>query len=450
MFEPLSRESLGAPDAFEQRVLARWEREDLLHVIAAARAEADAFVFYEGPPTANGRPGIHHVLSRTLKDSVCRYQTMRGKRIERKAGWDTHGLPVELEVEKAARHQRQARDRGLRHRARSTSKCRGSVFTYKEEWEQALEADRLPARLRPARTSPSTSRLRRVGLVPAVALRRRRTCSYQGYKVLPWCGRCGTGLSSHEVGQGYQDIDDPSVWVGFPLVAMVRCARCPRRSPAPALVAWTTTPWTLPSNMASGGQSGLHAMRWSSPTDTEVDPAPRAPRRRASSARAAGSKLADLRSRRPRVELSYDAVARPRRLRGPVGLARRGGALLARRARRSTTSATRTAPAWSTSRRTAPTTSASLRSDGPAADRSVRRRTTRAPCSPTLSACRARNLLPRRQQSRSRTTLKERGRMLKIDAVSPQLPALLALRHAADLLPGAGLVSAHHRVQGRR
>ena len=101
MFAPLSREYLQNPDAFEREIAQKWDDEQLAEAVIEARAMAEPFVFFEGPPTANGRPGIHHVLARTLKDAMCRYQTMLGKRVLRKAGWDTHGLPVELEVEKS-------------------------------------------------------------------------------------------------------------------------------------------------------------------------------------------------------------------------------------------------------------------------------------------------------------------------------------------------------------
>ncbi len=100
MFEPVSRAYLDGPDAFEREILGEWKAEDHLAGTLEARRDAEPFVFYEGPPTANGKPGIHHVFARTLKDSVCRFWTMRGRRVLRKAGWDTHGLPVELEVEK--------------------------------------------------------------------------------------------------------------------------------------------------------------------------------------------------------------------------------------------------------------------------------------------------------------------------------------------------------------
>ena len=242
MFEPLSREYLADPDSFEQGVLAQWEKDDLLQATLDARKDADAFVFYEGPPTANGKPGIHHVLARTLKDAVCRYWTMQGKKVLRKAGWDTHGLPVELEVEKqlGINGKPDIEKHGI---GPFNQACRDSVFTYKKDWE-ALS--------------------RRIGYLldyedPYVTFHKDYIESvwfllsrfaandllYRGHKVLPWCGRCGTGLSSHEVGQGYQDIDDPSVWISFPLLNGAGLLA------EAALVGWTTTPWTLPSNMAA-------------------------------------------------------------------------------------------------------------------------------------------------------------------------------------------------------
>jgi isoleucyl-tRNA synthetase len=242
MFEPLSREYLDQPDVFEQNVLKTWEAEDLLRATLEARSDAPPFVFYEGPPTANGRPGIHHVLARALKDSVCRFWTMRGRRVLRKAGWDTHGLPVELEVEKAlgisGKPEIEKLGIGPFNQA-----CRDSVFTYKEEWQRLSQ--RIGYLLDyhdPYVTFDKNyvesvwfllSRFAKAGLM------------YRGSKVLPWCGRCGTGLSSHEVGQGYQDIDDPSVWISFPLLDASGLLE------GAALVAWTTTPWTLPSNMGA-------------------------------------------------------------------------------------------------------------------------------------------------------------------------------------------------------
>ena len=242
MFEPLGREWLEDPDRIEREVLEGWKKDDLLAATLAARAEGEPFVFYEGPPTANGLPGIHHVLARALKDAVCRYQTMRGRRVLRKAGWDTHGLPVEIEVEKKlgieGKEGIEAHGIGPFNQA-----CRESVFEYREEWEKLsrrigflLDYERPYVTCEPDYIETVwflLSRFSAAGLLE------------RGHKVLPWCGRCGTGLSSHEVGQGFKDVEDPSVWVTFPLLD------APGELAGAALVAWTTTPWTLPSNMAA-------------------------------------------------------------------------------------------------------------------------------------------------------------------------------------------------------
>jgi len=242
MFEPLGREWLEDPDRIEREVLEGWKKDDLLAATLEARAEGEPFVFYEGPPTANGLPGIHHVLARALKDAVCRYQTMRGRRVLRKAGWDTHGLPVEIEVEKKlgieGKEGIEAHGIGPFNQA-----CRESVFEYREEWEKLsrrigflLDYERPYVTCEPDYIETVwflLSRFSAAGLLE------------RGHKVLPWCGRCGTGLSSHEVGQGFKDVEDPSVWVTFPLLD------APGELAGAALVAWTTTPWTLPSNMSN-------------------------------------------------------------------------------------------------------------------------------------------------------------------------------------------------------
>jgi len=241
MFAPESRAYLQDPAAAEAEVLASWEKEDLLHRTQEARLEASPFVFYEGPPTANGRPGIHHVFSRSLKDAMCRFEIMRGHRVERKAGWDTHGLPVELEVEKqlGINGKPEIEKFGI---GPFNQRCQDSVFTYKNEWEEVsrrvgyeLDYEHPYVTFHPEYIESVWFLLSRFA---------NNELLYRGSKVLPWCGRCGTGLSSHEVGQGYQDIDDPSVWVSFPLLD------APGPLAGAALVGWTTTPWTLPSNMA--------------------------------------------------------------------------------------------------------------------------------------------------------------------------------------------------------
>lgn len=240
MFEPRSRAYLSSPDAFEKEVLAAWKSSNILKQTLEARADADPFVFYEGPPTANGRPGIHHVLSRTLKDSVCRFHTMRGKRVMRKAGWDTHGLPVELEVEKqmGISGKPAIEKFGI---GPFNEKCKASVFTYKQEWEEV--SDRIGYMLDYADPYVTYDKNYVESVWFLLSRFAKNELLYRGSKVLPWCGRCGTGLSSHEVSQGYADIDDPSVWISFPL------KNAPGDLAGAALVAWTTTPWTLPSNM---------------------------------------------------------------------------------------------------------------------------------------------------------------------------------------------------------
>jgi len=240
MFEPLSSAVQTGVDAFEKSILAQWNEQDLLDATLKARAKADAFVFYEGPPTANGRPGIHHVLARTLKDSVCRFQTMRGRKVLRKAGWDTHGLPVELEVEKqlgiSGKPDIEKHGIGPFNQA-----CKDSVFTYKEEWQELSQRIGYLLDYEQPYVTYDSNYVESVWFL--LSRFAANDLLYRGHKVLPWCGRCGTGLSSHEVGQGYKDIDDPSVWVNFPLID------APGELQGAAMIAWTTTPWTLPSNM---------------------------------------------------------------------------------------------------------------------------------------------------------------------------------------------------------
>lgn len=241
-FAPLPEGYTSAPDAAERAVAERWQARDALGEVLAARADAPPFVFWEGPPTANGRPGIHHVLARAIKDTVCRFQTMQGRRVERKAGWDTHGLPVELEVEKALgiSGKPQIEAFGV---AQFNERCRQSVWTYREEWE------RLSARIGYWLDYQHPYVTYEPEYVDSVwyllAKLHEQKLVYRGKRVLPYCGRCGTGLSSHELGQPgvYRDVQDPSVVVRFR-------RRDAGQGEAESFLAWTTTPWTLPSNFA--------------------------------------------------------------------------------------------------------------------------------------------------------------------------------------------------------
>jgi isoleucyl-tRNA synthetase len=242
MFAPQSRAYLQDPAAAEAEVLADWAQEDLLARTAETRVDASPFVFYEGPPTANGRPGIHHVFSRSLKDAMCRFEVMRGQRVKRKAGWDTHGLPVELEVEKqlGISGKPEIEEHGI---GPFNERCRESVFTYRREWEEVSQRIGYELDYDDPYVTYHADYIESVWFL--LSRFAANELLYRGSKVLPWCGRCGTGLSSHEVGQGYADIDDPSVWVSFPL------KDAPEGLEGAALVGWTTTPWTLPSNMAT-------------------------------------------------------------------------------------------------------------------------------------------------------------------------------------------------------
>jgi isoleucyl-tRNA synthetase len=233
-FPPLS---FATPDAFERELLEQWRKDDLFRRTLAATRDGQPFVFYEGPPTANGRPGIHHVFARTIKDLVCRFHTMRGRSVTRIAGWDTHGLPVEIEVEKALQISGKA---DIEHFgvAAFNTRCRESVFRYKSEWESLSE--RIGYWLDYSRPYVTYTN----EYVESVWWLLRQLYEggrlYQGHKVLPYCPRCGTALSSHELAQGYDTHRSPSIHVLFRL----------RGEADRYLLVWTTTPWTLPSNVA--------------------------------------------------------------------------------------------------------------------------------------------------------------------------------------------------------
>jgi isoleucyl-tRNA synthetase len=222
--------------SLETEVLALWESEHLFAKTLEAAEGRPAFVFYEGPPTANGRPGIHHVFSRTLKDLVCRHRSMRGFYVPRKAGWDTHGLPVEIEVEKSLGITAKAQIEALGV-ARFNELCRDSVWTYRSDWERLSE--RIGYWLDYASPYITYSPTYIESVWWALATLWGRGLLYPGHKILPYCPRCETALSSHELALGYRDVEDPSVYVAFDLV-----------EPGRRILVWTTTPWTLVSNAA--------------------------------------------------------------------------------------------------------------------------------------------------------------------------------------------------------
>jgi isoleucyl-tRNA synthetase len=225
----------------EERVLARWRERDVFHRSLANREGAEVWSFYEGPPTANGKPGSHHVLSRVFKDVYPRYRTMRGYRVPRKAGWDCHGLPVELEVEKALgiSSKQEIEDYGI---AEFNRRCRESVFEYVEEWNRLTERIGFWIDLDNPYVTLENEYIESVWWSLRKLWDDERL--YEGHKVVPYCPRCGTALSSHEVALGYQDVEDPSIYVRFPLLAE------DGSDAGESLLVWTTTPWTLPGNVA--------------------------------------------------------------------------------------------------------------------------------------------------------------------------------------------------------
>ena len=227
--------------ALEERVLARWREEDVFARSLAARAEAPVWSFYEGPPTANGRPGSHHVLARVFKDVYPRYKTMCGYRVPRKAGWDCHGLPVELEVEKqlGISSKQEIEEFGI---AEFNRRCRESVFEYVEDWNKLTERIGFWIDLDDPYVTLEDDYIESVWW----SLRKLWDDGrlYEGHKVVPYCPRCGTALSSHEVAQGYQDVEDPSIYVRFQLFDDDGSVS------SESLLVWTTTPWTLPGNVA--------------------------------------------------------------------------------------------------------------------------------------------------------------------------------------------------------
>jgi isoleucyl-tRNA synthetase len=225
--------------ALEERVGRRWRDTDVFHESLRRREGAPEWVFYEGPPTANGRPGIHHVLARAFKDLYPRFHTMRGRYVARKGGWDCHGLPVEVEVEKELGFsgKPQIEDYGIEA---FNQRCRESVHRFVEDWSA------LTARIGMWLDTADAYWTLDNEYIETVWWTFRRMWDgeliYEGFKVVPYCGRCGTALSSHELGQpgAYRDVNEPSVYVRFPVIDRDF-----------DLLVWTTTPWTLVSNVAA-------------------------------------------------------------------------------------------------------------------------------------------------------------------------------------------------------
>ncbi len=221
----------------EERMLRHWKVYNVFKHSDELRQGRPEYVFYEGPPTANGKPGVHHVLARSFKDIFPRYKTMRGFHVSRRGGWDTHGLPVEIEVEKKLgfTNKQQIEDFGI---AKFNELCRESAFTYIQEWEKLTDRIGYWVDLETAYVTFHNEYIESVWWILKSFW--EKDLLYQGFKVVPYCPRCGTPLSDHEVAQGYHEAIDPSIFFRLPLVD----------KPGTSLLVWTTTPWTLPANVA--------------------------------------------------------------------------------------------------------------------------------------------------------------------------------------------------------
>ena len=235
----------------ERSVLERWRKDDVFGRQLAQRRDADAPVwsFYEGPPTANGKPGSHHVLARVFKDIYPRYQAMRGHYVPRKAGWDCHGLPVELEVEKelGIASKAEIEDYGV---AEFNAKCRESVFRYVSDWNRLTERIGFWVDLDDPYVTMNNDYIESVWWALRQIWDGGRL--YKAHKVVPYCPRDGTALSSHEVAQGYEDVIDPAVYVRLPVTEVPPANAIPESAVEAGdnLLVWTTTPWTLISHAA--------------------------------------------------------------------------------------------------------------------------------------------------------------------------------------------------------
>ena len=220
----------------EQEISKYWNEIDLLEETIKQREDGDSYIFYDGPPTANGKPGIHHVISRTLKDMTCRYKTMKGYKVFKKAGWDTHGLPVEIEVEKklGLESKKEIEAYGVE---KFNDECKESVFKYRKEWKEMSERMGYLVDMDDPYVTLENNYIETVWYLLNSFY--KKDLVYKGAKILPYCPRCGTGLASHEVALGYKEDTVESVYIKFK-----------KKDEDAYFIAWTTTPWTLPSNVA--------------------------------------------------------------------------------------------------------------------------------------------------------------------------------------------------------
>ena len=234
------------PVGVNKSILERWKKQGLFERSVSEREGAPSFVFFEGPPSANGHPGIHHVLARTIKDIICRYKTMRGFQVKRKAGWDTHGLPVELGVEKTLGITKE--DIGKKISVDEyNAACRREVMKFTDEWEQLTSLMGYWVDMTDPYITYDNRYIESVWWLLSEVY--KKGLLYKGYTIQPYSPAAGTGLSTHELNQPgcYRDVKDTTCIAQFEVTDPIE----PMKGwGTPCLLAWTTTPWTLPSNTA--------------------------------------------------------------------------------------------------------------------------------------------------------------------------------------------------------
>jgi isoleucyl-tRNA synthetase len=225
----------------EEKILRFWKKNRIFEKSIEKRKDSPDFVFFEGPPTVNADPGIHHVLSRVFKDIICRYKTMAGFKVLRKAGWDTHGLPVELEIEKklGLKTKKDIEKYGI---SKFNKKCQALTDFYIKKWDKLTERIGFWLDLKNPYITYESNYIETLWWILKQAY--QKGLLYEDYKVVPYCPRCGTSLSSHEVALGYERIKEPSIYIKF------KITNTKSQIPNTYLLVWTTTPWTLPGNVA--------------------------------------------------------------------------------------------------------------------------------------------------------------------------------------------------------
>ncbi len=233
-----------------EEILAFWEEKEIFKKSITSREGSTPYIFFEGPPSANGSPGIHHVMARTIKDIFCRYKTQKGFKVERKAGWDTHGLPVELGVEKELGLSKKDIGNSISIEEYNAA-CKKAVMKYTDEWEELTNKIGFWIDMTDPYTTYDSKYIESVWwLVKKIY---KKGLLYKGYNIQPYSPKAGTGISSHELNQPgtYKDVSDTSITAQFKTTTESLPKKFRSRTPL-YMLAWTTTPWTLPSNTALG------------------------------------------------------------------------------------------------------------------------------------------------------------------------------------------------------